>query len=149
MLAYREQDAAMSLAAGLAEYHRAHPLLKRGDQLSPDAREFFRCHDAVHVLYGCDTSLTQEAIVKLSSMFGTTGGFAVLKGYALYESKDIYRTLKFSDILTTALAAIVIAPRTLWRCARQKARWPWAEFADHMETSLSELRARYRIRVAG
>lgn len=147
MLAYRDQDAPMSLADGLAEYYREHTFLKRGDQLEPPAREFFRCHDAVHVLYGCDTSLSQEAVVKLSSIFGTTGGMGVLRGYALHDSMDIYRTLKLGEILATAAASFVIVPRTLVRCAGQKARWPWSEFNEHMDTPLRDLRAQFGIRV--
>ncbi len=53
-----------TLAEGLAEYLAAHPNLKRDDQLaSAEARQFFRAHDIVHVLYGCGTSMPDEAIV--------------------------------------------------------------------------------------
>jgi hypothetical protein len=148
MLAYRRQNATSSLAEGLAEYYREHPFLKRGSDLAAEAREFFRCHDAVHVLYGCDTSLSDEAIVKLSSIFGTTGGFGVLKGYALYDSIDIYRQLKLKDVLATLLRAFVIVPRSLWRCFRQSERWPWSTFDQHLQTPLCALRRRFGIRVA-
>ena len=147
MLAYRSPNTRMSLADGLAEYYEKHPFLKRGDQLGAEAQEFFRCHDAVHVLYGCDTSLSQEAIVKLSSIFGTTAGFAVLKGYSLHDSIDIYKKLRLSDILVTMFRSLVIVPRTLWRCSKQRQRWPWSEFDGHLETPLCELRERFRIRI--
>lgn len=147
MLAYRTQNAALTLADGLAEYYREHPRLKRGDQLATDAREFFRSHDAVHVLYGCDTSLTQEAVVKLSSIFGTTGGFSVLKGYGLHDSIDIYRNLKLGEVFLTIVESFIIVPRTLLRCSAQKARWPWSEFNNYLDTPLGELRERFRIRV--
>jgi len=147
MLAYQNQDSDLTFAEGVAEYYAAHPFLKRGDALSAEARAFFRCHDAIHVLYGCDTTLTQEAIVKLSSIFGTTGGMSVLKGYALHDSIDIYRQLKISDIVATILASFVVVPRTLWRCARQKARWPWSDFTEFETASLAELRRRFGIRV--
>jgi hypothetical protein len=53
-----------TLAESLAEYFMAHPDLKRQDQLeSIDARQFFRSHDIVHVLYGCGTSMPDEAVV--------------------------------------------------------------------------------------
>lgn len=147
MPGYRSPNARMSLADGLAEYYRVHPFLKRGDRLGAEAQEFFRCHDAVHVLYGCDTSLSQEAIVKLSSIFGTTAGFAVLRGYSLYDSIDIYKKLRLGDILATMLDSIVVVPRTLWRCSKQRKRWPWSEFDEHLQTPLHELRERFGIRV--
>jgi hypothetical protein len=145
---FERQDTTQTLAEGLAEYHHAHPGLTRGDALSPDAREFFRCHDVVHVVFGCDTSLPREAVVKLSSLFGTTGGFSVLRGYRLHESIDIYRRLDPVEALTTILRSVVIVPRTLIRCLRQRKRWPWAEFARHLDSPLHALRAEYGIRVA-
>ena len=65
--------------------------------MSRAAQEIFRCHDAVHVVYGCDIALGDEAIVKIASIFGTTAGLRVLKGYSLHESLQIYRQLCFAD----------------------------------------------------
>jgi hypothetical protein len=148
MHAYQHQHAALTLRQGIAEYYRDSPGLKRGDDLSAEAREFFRCHDAAHVVFGCDTSLPQEAVVKLASMFGTTAGLSVLRGYRLYESRDIYRQLRVVDVLRTIALSVVIVPRTIYRCTRQHARWPWSDFAAHLDRPLSELRAKFGIRVA-
>ena len=138
-----------TLAVGLAEYFRANPELKRNsDLLSPEARQFFRSHDVVHVLYGCGTSMPDEAIVKLASLFGTTGGMKVLRGYTNYETLDIYRKLPIgSTILALVLAPYLIA-RTLWRCARQTQRWPWINHEQFLSQPLSEVRAKFGIKVA-
>ncbi len=148
MLAYQSQNSTATLAEGLAEYVHAHPFLKRGDGMSAQAQEFFRCHDVVHVVYGCDTSLNHEAVVKLSSFFGTTTGFGAMRGYRLYESLDIYRKLRLTDILWTIAASVVIVPRTLWRCARQKQRWPWDAHDAWMHKPLADIRTAFGIRVA-
>jgi ubiquinone biosynthesis protein Coq4 len=148
MLVYQAQDCGATLQEGIAAYYGAHPFLKRGAALSGEAQEFFRCHDAVHVVYGCDTSLPHEAIVKLSSFFGTTEGLGVMRGYRLYESLDIYRELRAADILHTIALAPVMVPRTLWRCARQTRRWPWATFDAFMDVPLRDIRADFEIRVA-
>ena len=138
-----------TLAVGLAEYFRANPELKRdSDLLSPEARQFFRSHDVVHVLYGCGTSMPDEAIVKLASLFGTTGGMKVLRGYTNYETLDIYRKLPIgSTILALVLAPYLIA-RTLWRCAKQTQRWPWINHEQFLNQPLSEVRAKFGIKVA-
>ena len=138
-----------TVAVGLAEYFRAIPELKRdSDLLSPEARQFFRSHDVVHVLYGCGTSMPDEAIVKLASLFGTTGGMKVLRGYTNYETLDIYRKLPIrSTILALVLAPYLIA-RTLWRCARQTQRWPWINHEQFLNQPLSEVRAEFGIKVA-
>jgi hypothetical protein len=148
--AHRFESAAstQTLAEALAEYYAANPALKRGSSLSPQAQEFFRCHDTVHVLYGCGTSMPDEAIVKLASLFGTTGGISVLRGYRLHESLDIYRKLPLASTLVALLIAPYLIARTIWRCLRQRSAWPWAEHASYTNTPLHELRARFGITVA-
>lgn len=146
---FESQNTTQTLSEGLAEYFEAHPGLKRDDQLvSKEAREFFRAHDTVHVVYGCGTSMTDEAIVKLASLFGTTGGFQVLRGYTHHETLDIYRRLPLWETLLAIAASPYLLARTLWRCTRQTQRWPWGDHAQFLHTPLPQLRARYGIRVA-
>lgn len=112
------------------------------------AKEFFRCHDVAHVVYGCDVALNDEAVVKIASLLGTTAGLQVLKGYRLHESLQIYRQLRVSDVLLSTISSVVIVPRTALRCFAQQARWPWAEHQQYMQSSLRELRHRFGIKVA-
>lgn len=147
MASYRHPDAQLTLREGLAQFYQEHPELKR-QGLSPEAQAFFHRHDTVHVVYGCDTSLAQEAVVKLASIFGTTGGLSVLRGYRLYESLDIYRQLAFREILWTLLRAWLLVPMTIYRSKRQAEPWPWADFDSHLDTPLADLRRRYGIAVA-
>lgn len=148
MHAYQRQDSQQTLAEGLAEYFRVHPGLKRGESLSPAAQRFFASHDIVHVVWGCDTSMSHEAIVKLSSFFGTTAGFGVMSGYRLHDAQDIYRQLRVADILRTLLLSFVLVPRTLVRCARQRKKWPWGEAASELDRPLRDIRADYGVRSA-
>ena len=148
MLRFQHAQSRQSLAEGLAEYYAAFPGLKRGDALSPEARAFFRSHDTVHVVYGCGISMPDEAVVKLASIFGTTGGLRVLKGYALHESIDIYRKLPLRSTLVAILAAPFLCARTLWHCTRQRAKWPWAQHERFEAMALGQLRAEFDIRAA-
>jgi len=146
---YQSPASTQTLAEGLAEYLATHPDLKRdGELVAPEVRAFFRSHDIVHVLWGCGTSMPDEAIVKIASLFGTTGGMGVLRGYVHHETLDIYRHLPPASTLAAFLLAPYLVLRTLWRCARQHERWPWIENARHMNTSLAELRSEFGIRVA-
>jgi hypothetical protein len=141
-------ESEQTLAEALSEYYAANPALKRGDGLSNEARDFFRSHDVVHVLYGCTTTMPDEAIVKLSSIFGTTAGASVLRGYMLHESLDIYRKLPLGSTVVALLAAPYLIVRTIWRCARQPAKWPWANHEQYMHVPLREIRARFGVKVA-
>lgn len=148
MHAYQDPDSPQTLAEGLAEYFRSNPGLLRGAALAEEAREFFRCHDVAHVVYGCGTALADEAVVKLSSVFGTTGGFGVLRGYRLHESLQIYTRLPAAETLMTMLQSVVIVPRTILRCVRQKRRWPWSDHEAFLAVPLRDIRAEFGIRVA-
>jgi len=148
MHAFQHQRSEQTLAQGLAEYVAVNPMLADSRSMSTQAKEFFRCHDLAHVVYGCDVALNDEAVVKIASMLGTTAGLRVLKGYRLHESLQIYRELHVSGVLLSIISSVVIVPRTALRCFAQRARWPWAENQQYMQSSLRELRHRFGIKVA-
>lgn len=149
MLDYEHQDSTQTLTEGIAEYYDRNTHLSKLRGMSPEAQDFFRSHDVAHVVFGCNTTLPHEMVVKLSSIFGTTAGLSVLKGYAMHESAEIYRELAFTDIVRTFFRALIIVPRTIVQCHRQSRRWPWGEFQEYSETPLSRLRAEFGITVAG
>jgi hypothetical protein len=99
------------------------------------------------VVFGCGTSLRHEAVVKLASIFGSSGGFGVLRGYRLHEAFDTYRRLDLAEMLATIALSPWIVARTLWRCLRQTRRWPWSDFDALLDRPLDALRAEYRIPV--
>ncbi len=147
--AFESAQTDQTLAEGLREYFEANPLLKRGTDLqSSEACAFFRSHDTVHVVFGCGTSMPDEAIVKIASLFGTTGGMSVLRGYLHHETLDIYRRLPLASTALALLLAPYLIVRTLWRCARQSSRWPWEKHEHFLDVPLREIRSRFGIRVA-
>lgn len=146
---YEKPDATLTLEQGLAEYYAARADLVTGRGASARAQEFFRCHDAAHVVFGCGTTLPQEAIVKIWSLFGTTAGLRVLGDYRLPESKEIYHTLKIGDIVGTTAFSLLHLPIVFARCFRMSKRWPWAEFHPYLSVPLLEIRREFGIHVLG
>ena len=106
--AYQEQESQQTLAQALQEYHAVHPGLSQARHMNPKAAFFFRCHDTVHVVFGCGVELDDEAVVKIASILGTTAGLSVLKGYVLQESLDIYWQLRVVDVLRAIGHAVVL-----------------------------------------
>src|SRR3990172_8025890 len=148
MLAYAVQESPLTLAEGMAEYYGANPELAALRSMSPEAQQFFRCHDVAHVVFGCGIDLDDEAVVKIASIFGTTAGLGVLEGYRLHESVQIYERLSLRAMLRSIAHSIVIVPRTLFRCLRQRSRWPWAELERFLRVPLREIREEFGIQVA-
>jgi hypothetical protein len=144
---YQHPDATLTLQEGLAEYYGARDDLVTGRGASTDAQAFFRCHDVAHVVFGCGTTLRQEALVKIWSFFGTTEGFGLLRAYRLPESQEIYRTLGFMDIAGTMGFSLVYVPIVLGRCLRMRRRWPWSDFEAYLSVPLVETRREFGIQV--
>lgn len=147
MLEYIRPGATLTLAEGLDEYYGSREHLRTGRGMSDAAREFFRCHDAAHVVFGCSTELLDEGVVKLWSLFGTTAGLSLLRAYRLPESQEIYSEISLGATVSTAVGMLRLAPITLWRCSRMTERWPWSRFEAYLDLPLVEIRRRYGIRV--
>ncbi len=92
--------------------------------------------------------MPDEAVVKLASLFGTTAGTQVLRGYTHHETLDIYSKLLLGSTLLALITAPYLIVRTVWRYLRQARRWPWLEYEQHMDKPLTEIRAEFGIRVA-
>ena len=146
-LGFQAADCDATLEEGLGEYYASRDGLVTGRGVSDSAREFFRCHDTAHVVFGCSTTLTNEAMVKMWSFFGTTAGFSLLRDYRSPESKEIYETIRWGDVARTAIRSLGSVPRVLLRCLRMHERWPWSDFDRYMQASLVDIRRKYGIRV--
>jgi hypothetical protein len=144
---YERPDTKTTLEKGLSEYYGDREDLVDGRGASAQAREFFRCHDTAHVVFGCGTTLSQESLIKIWSMFGTTAGLGVLRDYRLPESQEIYTTLDLGEILRTIPFALVHVPIVLWRCLRMRQRWPWSDFASYLSMPLVDIRQKFGIHV--
>ena len=148
MLAYQQGDSELTLAQGLREYYTSRDGLVDGRGLSAQAREFFRCHDAAHVVFGCSTDLLDEARVKVWSLFGTTEGLALLHGYRLPESQEIYEELALVEVMRVVIQSFVAVPRVFIACRRMRRPWPWSEFSQFSDVRLCDLRAEFGIHLA-
>jgi hypothetical protein len=148
MNTYELQDSQQTLTEAITEYYAANPGLANVRNMSPEAQQFFRCHDAAHVVFGCGVALEDEAVVKIASILGTTAGLGVLKGYRLHESVQIYKQLPLGAVLKTIAHSVVIVPRTALRCLSQRSRWPWAEFEPYLIVPLRDIRRQFGIKVA-
>ena len=148
MLEYQKQNSSQTLSEAMAEYTSNHSEHFKARTMTAQAEDFFSNHDVAHVVFGCDISLNDELVVKISSMFGTTAGLGVLKGYNLPEAKDDYVDLGFKDICLTTLSSFILIPQTLWRCIRMQKRWEWKEHQAYLDIPLYEIRQSFGIRVA-
>ncbi|GAB4566255.1 MAG: hypothetical protein Tsb0020_17750 [Haliangiales bacterium] len=151
--AYQEQDAKMTLAEGLAEYQRANASVlfdpdAPDSEMNTESAKFFRRHDTCHVVFGCNTSIPQEAAADMWTIFGVD-----------ISLRDYYRALKLNEVqsllddvgrLRLAWASVKAVPtiwRAMWRARAMHKKWPWADHAMYLDRPLAEIRAEFGIRV--
>ncbi|MEZ4317206.1 MAG: hypothetical protein R3F61_06870 [Myxococcota bacterium] len=144
--AYQDPHATLTLREGLAEYFASDPTLTDPDDCSPEGAELFRRHDAVHIVFGTNRELEQEAMTDAWTAFGTTAPWSVFREYlAVPEVAAVFADI---GVVTSVLGSIRATP-SIWRVWRHSRRmrepWPFDGYAAHYDHRLCDLREQYGI----
>lgn len=116
--------------------------------ISPEAQEFFRCHDTAHVVFGCDTSIFGEGILKMFTIFGTTLGFwKHLSGYAQADAFALFMQYNWRHVVRHIFKLLANIPRAFIHAKQMSRPWPWSEHAEYLDMSIEEIRSEFNIRV--
>jgi ubiquinone biosynthesis protein Coq4 len=147
-LDYQRPDSQQTLAEGLAELRTSFDGFIDEDALDGQARELFHSHDIAHVIFGCDTSLLQEAMVDTWTLFGSTVGARAYIAYlGTEEARRVILDAGVARTLWTVLRGLPRLVSVARRARAMKKRWPWSEHAEYMNRPLSEIRTEFGIRV--
>jgi hypothetical protein len=131
----------MTLRDALAQFRRVSGLEQKLECARPEARALMDRHDVIHVLFGLDTSLRQEAMVDLWTLFGTTARLSELLDYLrLPEEQQILAEIGAWRIAVTTLKAIPDAFRIAGAARRLRRKWPWREHENLLDRPLNEVR---------
>ena len=150
---FLKQNSALTLEQGLEELYEHNPEVARTSRAKGKS---FIDHDLTHVIFGCDTSIHGELVLKPGILFGTTITVQELKDYAADE--EVQRLNKEGEALLggffpARLKMIVIyLPHFiytwLFRVRRMTRKWPHAAVTPEMLRSpLADLRREYGINV--
>jgi hypothetical protein len=117
--------------------------------LSPESAALFRSHDLCHVIFGLDTTLADEAMADVRTLFSCDVGW---RQYAKYmtgdpEAKAIFKQLGYLRAIGITLWVTPRMVRALFEAARMTRRWPWRPPASFDTRALSDLRREHGIRV--
>lgn len=147
-LQYMRPDTTMKLRDGLEEYYGTITGLITADNAPREVAELFHFHDVCHVVFGCDTSPRGEALVDTWSIFGTT---VTLKTYQKYlsfqETKSIFESMTFMDMLKMLGESTTAVPVAFWRAQHMTQKWPFRDHEQYLDRPLNEIRAEYGIEV--
>ena len=138
----------MTLREGLDRHHAKNAAVFSEADLSPEAQAFFRCHDVAHVVFGCDTSLCGEGLLKIFTIFGTTMGFRThLAAYAQAGAFGLFRQYGLRAVLRDIGRLCVRIPRAIVRARRMTKPWPWSDHGEYLDVSIADIRREFNIEV--
>ena len=146
---YQQQDSSMTLQEGLEEYYQQNPgLLNPEACQNPVVAKLFKRHDIIHVLFGCSTTLHDETLADIWTIFGSTVKLREYFSYLNYsETTDIFKSVKPSHVLKESLAALPDVFKVIGRCRNMSKKWIWDDYETSLDRSLNELRKDYGIEI--
>ena len=152
---FLKQDCELTLREGLEELYRNNP---RVGAMSATKGKIFTDHDLTHVIFGCDTSIAGELLLKPWIFLGCNIKMAEVRQYAadpeVQELNKEGMALLGGEFLGTLKVLFYYMPLWFWiwvtRVRRMSRKWPHATLTpEMMDSRICELRADYRIVVLG
>ena len=140
---YQRQDSAITLAGGLEEYYAANRgRVVRPNDLPSESFALFRNHDICHVIFGLDTTLEDEAIADMRTLFSSDVG---VRRYASYLAQDeqaqaLFKELGYLRSTWVTVKAIPRICRAALEALRLTKRWPWDAPVSFQNRTLADLR---------
>lgn len=150
MSEYMRPDSTLTLRQAIEQLRREDA--KERDvapAVAPELARSMTAHDAVHVIFGCDTSDRGEAIAHAWMLLGTDVDRTELHHVmASRDHRRFAREVGHLRRLRSVLGALPAMARAAWRARRMHRRWGWSEYHHLLDTPLVEVRRRYGIIVA-
>ena len=117
-------------------------------QFSPEVERSMTAHDAVHVIFACDTSDRGEALAHAWMMLGTTVTHQDLRlVMAGRDHTGIIRDIGGRRRLAAHAKAqpAIVAPA--FRARHMRRRWSWTDYDRYLDTPLAAIREEYGVRL--
>ncbi len=136
----------ITLREGIEKFNKKNMKYFSDRDTSDEAKEFFRCHDIAHVVFGCDTTIFGEGVVKIWTVFGTTLGFwKHIVGYNEADAFALFRMYSLKHVAKNIFRLFVTIPSVIVRAKRMKKPWNWSDFDSYMDTPIGKIREEFNI----
>lgn len=138
----------ITLQQGIDRFHKNNMKYFSERSTSKESKEFLRCHDVAHIVFGCDTSIYGEGTVKIWTTFGTTLSFwKVISGYNEANAFELFRMYSFKHIMKNILRFLYSIPKTIVRAKKMSKPWPFSDYKSYLNIPISEIRKEFNIQI--
>lgn len=147
MLKYFDPTSAMTLREAIQELRVTEE--RSSDisiKMSSEIVQMFDYHDAVHVLFGCGTTIQDEIAAHVWMVFGTTAKLSEMhQAVANREHRNVLSGIGHLQLIGIWISCLPRILSIITKCSRMKKRLALEEFALLREQTLSEIRLEYGI----
>ncbi|MEM8906271.1 MAG: Coq4 family protein [Bacteroidota bacterium] len=138
----------ITLQQGLDKFYQRNQKYFSDRTISPEGEAFLKCHDIAHIVFGCDTTIYGEGVVKVWTTFGTTLSFwKVISGYNEANAFELFRMYSVQHVLKNILRFLWAIPKVIVSAKRMNKPWPFADYEAYLQKPITEIRKEFNIQV--
>ncbi|MEM7665689.1 MAG: hypothetical protein AAF250_07500 [Pseudomonadota bacterium] len=136
----------LTLQEALDAFRAEHGLDQKYRDMREEAQQHFERHDIVHVLFGLDTSMRQEAQADGWTLFGTDISLRDIRDFFdLPEEKELIDDIGWWEITKTYFRGIPDYARIAWQSRRLRKKWRWSDNAAYRAAKVDAIRREFGI----
>ena len=136
----------LTLDEALKTFRHENGLEAKYKGMRKDAQLHFERHDIVHVLFGLDTSIRQEAQADGWTLFGTDISRRDIKDFFdLPEEKELIDEIGWWSITKAYFRGVPDYFRIAWQSRRLRKKWPWSKNARYRNANVGAIRREFGI----
>lgn len=148
-MARRLPYANLTLDEALDAFRKEHDLDAKYRGMRAGAQMHFERHDMVHVLFGLDTSIREEAQADGWTIFGTDISLRDIGEFLkLPEEKELIEEIGWWEITKAYFRGVPDYVRIAWQSRKLRKKWRWSENAAYRTKRVAEIRQEFGIRRA-
>ncbi len=136
----------LTLEKALLTFRHEHGLEGKYQDLSADAQAHYERHDIIHVLFGLDTSMRQEAQADGWTLLASDISWNDIRTFMrLPEEKELITELGWWSITKTFVRALPDYLGMAWRARRMRKKWRWSDNAQYRNARVADIREEFGI----
>lgn len=141
-------EESITLQQGLDKFHHKNMKYFSDKSISKEGEKFLQCHDIAHVVFGCDTTIYGEGVVKIWTTFGTTLSFwKVINGYKEASAFELSKKFSFGHVTKNILRYLLVIPKTIVSAKKMTKPWPFLDYNAYLNMPIAEIRKEFNIQV--
>ena len=143
---YFDPNSTATLEEAISELRAAEGQEDLTEAMSAQMSQAFEQPDAVHVLFGCGTSIEDEIAAHVYMVFGTTAKVSEMhKAVSDQEHRKVLSGIGHFKLLGVWLGCVPRVLAIVAKCRRMKKRVAFEELANLKEKPLFEIRREHGI----